>query len=119
MRLGQHVGSRKTETGALSADDDRPLWSGSSLARPRSIRTYVYSVALTCCAYPRRELTLTDRSLVVRDRQIELIPGGSRRAVTSANRLEYVNRVAKYHLVDSLKVRAYLEPCDGCSSCGS
>lgn len=39
--------------------------------------------------------------------QVELVPGGSRRAVTSANRLEYVNRVAKHHLVDGVKVGIY------------
>ncbi|CAM9198671.1 unnamed protein product [Scytosiphon promiscuus] len=38
--------------------------------------------------------------------QVDLIPGGSRRAVTSANRLEYVNRVAKHHLVDGVKPQA-------------
>ncbi|CAM9808220.1 unnamed protein product [Pylaiella littoralis] len=37
---------------------------------------------------------------------VDLIPGGSRRAVTSANRLEYVNRVAKHHLVDGVKPQA-------------
>ncbi|CAN0558613.1 unnamed protein product, partial [Laminaria digitata] len=37
---------------------------------------------------------------------VDLIPGGSRRSVTSANRLEYVNRVAKHHLVDGVKVRS-------------
>lgn len=36
--------------------------------------------------------------------QVDLVPGGSNRAVTSANRLEYVNRVAKHHLVDGVKV---------------
>ncbi|CAN0517915.1 unnamed protein product, partial [Ectocarpus sp. 12 AP-2014] len=38
--------------------------------------------------------------------QVDLVPGGSRRAVTSANRLEYVNRVAKHHLVDGVKPQA-------------
>ncbi|CAM9253705.1 unnamed protein product, partial [Discosporangium mesarthrocarpum] len=38
--------------------------------------------------------------------QVELVPGGARRSVTQGNRLEYVNRVAKHHLVDRLKPQA-------------
>ncbi len=39
-------------------------------------------------------------------KEIELLPGGSTKAVTRKNRLEYVNRVAKYMLIDRLALQA-------------
>ncbi len=39
-------------------------------------------------------------------KEIELLPGGSTMAVTGKNRLEYVNRVAKYMLIDRLALQS-------------
>jgi HECT-domain (ubiquitin-transferase) len=38
--------------------------------------------------------------------ETELVPGGASRSVTARNRLEYVNRVAKYYLVDRVSAVA-------------
>ncbi len=44
-------------------------------------------------------------------KEIELLPGGSTKAVTGKNRLEYVNRVAKYMLIDrlTLQVKSFVK----------
>jgi HECT-domain (ubiquitin-transferase) len=42
--------------------------------------------------------------------ETELVPGGASRSVTARNRLEYVNRVAKYYLVDRVSATV----CDHC-----
>ncbi len=39
-------------------------------------------------------------------KEVELLPGGSTKAVTGKNRLEYVNRVAKYMLIDRLTLQS-------------
>ncbi len=39
-------------------------------------------------------------------KEIEILPGGSNQVVTGKNRLEYVNRVAKYMLIDRLTLQA-------------
>ncbi|CAM9631904.1 unnamed protein product [Chrysoparadoxa australica] len=40
------------------------------------------------------------------NKEIPLVAGGEHIAVTNDNKLEYINRVAKYHLVDKLKPQA-------------
>jgi HECT-domain (ubiquitin-transferase) len=45
--------------------------------------------------------TVTDEAFGA-TREVELVPRGASRTVTSRNRLEYVNRVAKHHLVDNV-----------------